>query len=121
MFDEGSIAHAGWKTIGKRLRAEKPKGIVTVSAHWENPVNSPDVIGGCTLCAFCSVELIIVNVDSSNPLIYDFYGFPKHYYEQTFKSKGSQELVNDIKAALAERKLSVTEEKRGLDHGVWGK
>lgn len=61
-----------------------------------------------------------VNVDSSNPLIYDFYGFPKHYYEQTFKSAGSQQLVSDIKAALTESKVAVTEEKRGLDHGVWG-
>lgn len=59
-------------------------------------------------------------MDSTNPLIYDFYGFPKHYYEQTFLSHGSEELVGDIKAALGNAGVGVTEEKRGPDHGVWG-
>jgi len=35
-------------------------------------------------------------------------------------SKGSKEFVGDIKAALGESGVNVTEERRGLDHGVLG-
>ena len=59
-------------------------------------------------------------MDATNPLIYDFYGFPKHYYEQTFVSHGTRQAVEDIEAALSETGVGVTQEKRGLDHGVWG-
>jgi aromatic ring-opening dioxygenase catalytic subunit (LigB family) len=54
-------------------------------------------------------------------LIYDFYGFPKHYYEQTFSSSGNKQQIGDVKAALKAGGVNVTEERRGLDHGVWGK
>jgi 4,5-DOPA dioxygenase extradiol len=62
-----------------------------------------------------------VNTDKTNPLIYDFYNFPKHFYEQTFESHGDEGIVGDVKAALEGSGVGVTEEMRGLDHGIWGK
>lgn len=64
--------------------------------------------------------LTTVNSDSSNPLIYDFYGFPKHYYSQTFVSYGDDVLLGKIRGALKSGGIAFEEEKRGLDHGVWG-
>lgn len=62
----------------------------------------------------------IVNVDQSNPLVYDFYNFPAHFYQQTFESHGSEDLIGSIKSALKSSHIDVEETKRGLDHGVWG-
>lgn len=60
-----------------------------------------------------------VNEDGLNPLVYDFYGFPKNYYEQKFHSKGNPVMLDDIKGALQSAGVEVTGKKRGLDHGVW--
>lgn len=59
-------------------------------------------------------------MDNSNPLIYDFYGFPKHYYDQTFTSHGTPQLAAGVVEALESAGLKVEKMKRGLDHGVWG-
>ena len=61
-----------------------------------------------------------MNSNTGNPLIYDFYGFPKHYYDQTFESAGTPALLDDVKSALIGSEIHVEEENRGLDHGVWG-
>lgn len=61
-----------------------------------------------------------VNEDPTNPLVYDFYGFPKNYYEQKFESKGNAEMLADVQAALKAAGVEQTTRKRGLDHGVWG-
>lgn len=45
MFMTESPAYKAWQTVGKLLTESRPKGIVTVSAHWENPEQSSDVIG----------------------------------------------------------------------------
>lgn len=51
--------------------------------------------------------------------MYDFYGFPKEFYEQKFASTGDAQLVSDIKGALSKAGVAFSTEKRGLDHGVW--
>ena len=61
-----------------------------------------------------------VNVDESNPLVYDFYGFPANYYKQTFKSRGDPALLGAVKEALTKGGIPNTTDRRGLDHGVWG-
>jgi 4,5-DOPA dioxygenase extradiol len=61
----------------------------------------------------------IVNTDLKNPLVYDFYNFPKVYYEQTFESHGESVMIEDIKAALGNVGISVKGAERGPDHGVW--
>ena len=62
-----------------------------------------------------------VNTDESNPLIYDFYNFPKHFYAQTFKSNSSRQASADVKDVLTTGGWLVKEVARGLDHGLWGK
>ncbi len=48
--------------------------------------------------------------------IYDYYGFPKHYYDPIYKAKGSPEIAKEISELVPE----VTESADwGLDHGAW--
>jgi 4,5-DOPA dioxygenase extradiol len=45
MFDTDSGAYKAWQRYGKAVLAAKPKGLIVVSAHWENPRDTSDVIG----------------------------------------------------------------------------
>jgi 4,5-DOPA dioxygenase extradiol len=79
----------------------KPKSVLMVSAHWEEPA--------ATLGATQPV-----------PLVYDFYGFPERYYQTKYPSPGAPELGARIRALLAGRGIAVAEEAtRGLDHGAY--
>lgn len=60
-----------------------------------------------------------MNTDATNPLVYDFYGFPPEYYKQKFESKGDAAMLADVKTALKESNIGFETTKRGLDHGVW--
>lgn len=53
-----------------------------------------------------------------------FYGFPKHYYEETYPYKTSPELVELVTNALIRddgpgKPIRTKTTRRGLDHGVW--
>ncbi|WWC72038.1 uncharacterized protein I206_105997 [Kwoniella pini CBS 10737] len=102
-----SAPYKAWEKFGKLISADPPKGIAVVSAHWENESD------------FKGSESVIVNSNSSNPLIYDFYGFPKHYYEFKFSSSFTPQLENSVLSALEEGGVSYTRANRGFDHGVW--
>jgi aromatic ring-opening dioxygenase catalytic subunit (LigB family) len=84
--------------------ATKPKALIVVSAHWE----APSYLGGG----------VQINNDSSNPLIHDFYGFPKQYYELKFHSRADASVVDHVKNTL-HGKIKVDEIPRGLDHGLY--
>lgn len=75
----------------------KPKAILMLSAHWEA---RPFTIGATTPV----------------PLLYDFSGFPKRYYEQTYPSPGAPALASRLRALV---KGAIDEPKRGLDHGAY--
>lgn len=51
--------------------------------------------------------------------MYDFYGFPSEYYQQTFVSRGNNQMLSDVKDALRGSDVRFSTAKRGLDHGVW--
>ncbi|KAG1445084.1 hypothetical protein G6F55_012089 [Rhizopus delemar] len=70
----------------------KPKAIVIISAHWQGEGK-------------CGVK---VETYEKPKLIYDFYGFPKRYYEHTWDHQGSPEAGFEARG-----------EKNGNDHGVW--
>ncbi|KAI7895066.1 Extradiol ring-cleavage dioxygenase, class III enzyme, subunit B [Mucor mucedo] len=79
--------------FGQYLKNElKPKAIVIISAHWQG--EGPDGI--------------FVDVSEKPKLIYDFYNFPKHYYEEKWDHQGSP--ASGLKASG---------QKYGNDHGVW--
>lgn len=89
--------------VGLEITAQvKPKAVVVVSAHWQDGPNK-----------------ISVNVAENTDIIYDFYGFPPHYYEYEYPNKGSSEVAGKVIQNLEAAGIEVERVKRGLDHGVW--
>ena len=83
---------AGWSASLPR-----PGSILMVSAHWEN---APLTIG--------ATETV--------PLVYDFWGFPDHYYDVTYPAPGAPELAVDVVTLLG---AAHHDPQRGLDHGAY--
>jgi len=78
----------------------RPRALLVLSAHWEQrPV---------TLGATRTV-----------PLLYDFYGFPEHYYRQRYPAPGAPELAARVRELLAPHGPVAEEPTRGLDHGAY--
>lgn len=46
MFDTQSKPYKAWQKYGAAVEAAKPRGLVVVSAHWENEDGSEHVKGG---------------------------------------------------------------------------
>jgi 4,5-DOPA dioxygenase extradiol len=78
----------------------KPRAILMVSAHWEA---RPATLGATTTV----------------PLIYDFYGFPQHFYEQQYAAPGAPALASRVRALLSAAGPVHDEPGRGLDHGAY--
>ncbi|CAO3663083.1 hypothetical protein G6F70_004880 [Rhizopus microsporus] len=90
--------------FGQYIQQElKPKAIVIISAHWQGEGKNG----------------IFVDTSEKPKLIYDFYNFPKHYYEETWDHQGSPQLANRVIDLLKKAGLSPSGEKYGNDHGVW--
>jgi aromatic ring-opening dioxygenase catalytic subunit (LigB family) len=96
-----------WDALADWLRGwpaalpERPRALLVISAHWEEPV--PTLLTG-----------------AQPPLLFDYYGFPPHTYELRWPAPGAPELATQV-AALLERAgiPSATEPERGFDHGVF--
>ena len=93
---------AGWMnelaTWGAGL--PRPKAILMVSAHW---LDAPMTIGAT----------------ETAPLIYDFYGFPKRYYEVRYPAPGAPALATRVRALLSVASPVASAPTRGLDHGAY--
>lgn len=96
-----------WDRMAAWLRSidgslpQTPTAILVISAHWE-------------------AEVPTVLASTAPPLLFDYYGFPKHTYELTWPAPGSPELAGRVQALLAESGIaSKTESERGFDHGVF--
>ncbi len=91
-----------WNTLhhlGRQLKERYPiRAAMVVSAHW------------CTRGTF-------VNVSPEQKQIYDFYGFPKHYYEVKYRAAGAPEVAKEVQK-LSPRLITESTEW-GLDHGAW--
>jgi aromatic ring-opening dioxygenase catalytic subunit (LigB family) len=80
---------------------ERPKAILIVSGHWEEPA-------------------FTVGSAERPPLIYDYYGFPEHTYQLAFDAPGSPALAHRIGDLLTRAGLPAAEDAaRGYDHGVF--
>jgi 4,5-DOPA dioxygenase extradiol len=76
----------------------RPEAILVVSAHWENaPVS--------------------VSATRTVPLYYDFWGFPKHYYQVTYPAPGAPALAEAVRKLLGGQVHEHAD--RGLDHGAY--
>jgi 4,5-DOPA dioxygenase extradiol len=79
----------------------RPKSILMVSAHWEH-------------------RPIALGATKPVPLVYDFYGFPKRFYETQYEAPGAPELAAHVRDLLREKAIPfVDEPTRGLDHGAY--
>lgn len=76
----------------------RPRAILVVSAHWED---APVTVGATT----------------SVPLVYDFWGFPEHYYTVRYPAPGAPELAAKVRALLGNSVHEAPD--RGLDHGAY--
>ncbi|KAL4872752.1 Extradiol ring-cleavage dioxygenase, class III enzyme, subunit B [Aspergillus spectabilis] len=52
-------------------------------------------------------------------IIFDFYGFPAHYYQVEYPNRGSRVVAERVMHAIRGKGIQVQGVKRGLDHGVW--
>jgi 4,5-DOPA dioxygenase extradiol len=75
----------------------RPTAILMLSAHWEE-------------------RPVTIGATRTVPLIYDFYGFPRHYYEQKYAAPGAPALAERIRAILPD---THDDPERGLDHGAY--
>ncbi|KAH9819714.1 Extradiol ring-cleavage dioxygenase, class III enzyme, subunit B [Melampsora americana] len=98
------------------LRKYNPSAIVTFSAHWE-----------------AKGEMLVTDYGNDQPLLYDYYGFPDHFYTTQWHSNGSSAIsshvVSTLKSAGIPARTTTRLEPRGedgktgpaagLDHGVF--
>jgi aromatic ring-opening dioxygenase catalytic subunit (LigB family) len=81
--------------------ASKPRALVVVSAHWEEP--EPTVMSG-----------------TAPPLFFDYYGFPPESYRLTWPAPGHPEVAARVRELLGGAGFSTAENKeRGFDHGTF--
>ncbi|MFM7030524.1 MAG: dioxygenase [Micrococcales bacterium] len=80
---------------------EKPKGILVVSAHWEN------------------APVAISSTDAKTPLIYDFGGFAPRYYNEKYETPDATWLGQMVASVMPDTEPLHQSPKRGLDHGAW--
>lgn len=79
----------------------RPTAILMISAHWEE---APLAIGAT----------------ATVPLVYDFWGFPEHYYRVRYAAPGAPELAERIRKTLRTAGTPVQDiPDRGLDHGAY--
>src|ERR1044072_9011735 len=79
----------------------RPRAILMVSAHWEE---APLALG--------ATETV--------PLVYDFWGFPEHYYRVRYAAPGAPELAERVRKTLRTAGTPVQDiPDRGLDHGAY--
>jgi 4,5-DOPA dioxygenase extradiol len=77
----------------------KPKAILMASAHWES---APLMLG--------ATETV--------PLVYDFGGFERRYYETQYRAPGAPGLADRIEKMMPDNE-PVARTRRGLDHGAY--
>ncbi|THX12772.1 aromatic ring-opening dioxygenase LigB subunit [Aureobasidium pullulans] len=103
MEDFDHPAYSKLQEIGKEITGKvKPKAVVVFSAHWQASPNK-----------------IQVNTAETTDLIYDYYGFPDHYYKVKYPNVGSRDLAGKVLGALEGAGIEAEGVKRGLDHGVF--
>lgn len=104
MFAKDHPVYPKLEAIGLEITKKvKPDAIVVFSAHWQ--AERPNTIE--------------INTAESEDLIYDYYGFPRHYYTEKFSNHGSPAIAERISMLLKEHGIASQQVERGLDHGVF--
>jgi aromatic ring-opening dioxygenase catalytic subunit (LigB family) len=83
------------------LPKSRPKALLAVSAHWEEPV--PTVMSG-----------------PRPPMLYDYYGFPPESYTITWPAPGDPKLAARVEELLRAGGFATRSDAvRGFDHGTF--
>jgi aromatic ring-opening dioxygenase catalytic subunit (LigB family) len=87
-------------SLPQRLGGQ-PKGLLVISAHWEEPV--PTVMSA-----------------QWPPMLYDYFGFPPEAYEITWPAPGDPRLAERVRELLGDSGFqTATDSERGFDHGTF--
>ena len=78
----------------------RPSAVLMLSAHWEE-------------------RPVTIGATRTVPLVYDFYGFPEHYYRQQYAAPGAPGVAKRVAALLGEKHGVAHAPDRGLDHGAY--
>ncbi|HEX2152905.1 MAG TPA: class III extradiol ring-cleavage dioxygenase [Acidimicrobiia bacterium] len=78
----------------------RPSSVLIVSAHWEE-------------------DPLTIGATATVPLLYDFWGFPDHYYRVTYPAPGAPDLAAEVRKLLGESHSVNQDPTRGLDHGAY--
>ncbi|WP_036141842.1 DODA-type extradiol aromatic ring-opening family dioxygenase [Luteibacter sp. 9135] len=80
---------------------ERPKAILVISGHWEESVPT-------------------VSTSPAPGMLFDYYGFPEHTYQLSYRAPGAPEIARRIGQLLDEAGIAHTENvDRAFDHGVF--
>jgi 4,5-DOPA dioxygenase extradiol len=77
----------------------RPKAVLLFSAHW---LNYPVTLGAT----------------KPVPLVYDYYNFPRHFYEVEYPAPNAPDLAERFRDLIGEE-LEIVDSDRGLDHGAF--
>ena len=96
------LEDAGWmrQLSGWSASLPRPSAILIVSAHWQT---AP----------------MAISATQPVPLVYDFYGFPEHYYRMRYDAPGAPELAAQVRGLMPATEPVLERPTRGLDHGAW--
>jgi 4,5-DOPA dioxygenase extradiol len=96
------LDEAGWVRELAAWSAElpRPQSILMISAHWEE-------------------RPVTIGATRTVPLIYDFHGFPRRYYEQKYPAPGAPALAERVRDVLQATQPVADAPERGLDHGAY--
>jgi 4,5-DOPA dioxygenase extradiol len=79
----------------------KPQSILIVSAHWEH------------------APLSLSGTQAATPLVYDFGGFDRRFFQMTYPTPDAAGLAGQVTAVMPDGAPLHQHRSRGLDHGAW--
>ena len=100
MHDWHALMAEGLRNIPRQL-ARRPRAVLLISAHWEEPV-------------------FTVQSAAHPGMLYDYGGFPPQTYNLHYRAPGSSELAGRVQQLLAQAGEDVrADDQRGYDHGMF--
>jgi 4,5-DOPA dioxygenase extradiol len=81
-------------------RLGRPRAVLVLSAHWEE-------------------RPLTLGATQTRPLVYDFYGFPRRYYDVSYPAPGAPALAKRVRELVGRTQPVRDDPGRGLDHGAY--